>query len=106
PSKRDNFTLPCPGSKQGSDKRIIESTFLAEVLQDNVPFFPRERVWLRCRKPFPFQVGEMVGQSEARLFRPRVTHHRTESPVNNIPARFQAKAAHLIETGAENVQRR
>src|SRR5262249_53974817 len=106
PPKRDNLAWPGPGSKQSSDKGIIETAFLAEVTQDNVAFFPRERIRLRCRKPFPLKVGEMVYQPKVRFFRPSVAHHSPESPVDDIPAGLQAKAAQLIETRPEYVQRR
>jgi hypothetical protein len=48
----------------------------------------------------------MVYQPKVRFFRPSVAHHSPESPVDDIPARLQAKAAHLIETRPEYVQRR
>jgi hypothetical protein len=48
----------------------------------------------------------MIRQSKARFFRPCIAHHGPESPIDDIPARLQAKATHMIETGTEYVQRR
>ena len=39
----------------------------------------------------------MVRQSKVRLFRPCIAHHGSESTVDDIPAGFQPKAAHLIQ---------
>src|SRR5262249_50144677 len=106
PPKCDDFALPGACPKQSGDKGIIETVFLAEVTQDSVPLFRCEGIGLRCRKPFPFQVRKMVYQPEARLFRPCITHHGPESPIDNIPARLQAKATYLIKTRPKYVQRR
>ncbi|OGQ81666.1 MAG: hypothetical protein A3F90_01210 [Deltaproteobacteria bacterium RIFCSPLOWO2_12_FULL_60_19] len=59
---------------------------LAEVIQDYVALFSRKWVGLRCLKALPPKVDEVIGQSKIRHFRPRIAHHGTEGPVDDVPA--------------------